>query len=233
MARGDQIYVMREFLGVNGVYEHHGIDCGDGTVIHYRKTDEAVISRTSLSSFSGGKTIFVKQHSISYIPDVVIERAESRLGEKRYDLVSNNCEHFANWCKTGKNVSYQLENFGLGIGGVSAYASRPLIEEAATQGDPEKALGLLHHAMSNITAAQNTLQPQYDRVHKEIDTWHHVAQLALKRGREDLARAALERKVSYKKRAEDFKAQLEQLAIMQEALTHNSTVLDSRVTVLR
>jgi hypothetical protein len=31
MARGDHIYVER----INGVYAHHGIDCGDGSVIHY------------------------------------------------------------------------------------------------------------------------------------------------------------------------------------------------------
>ena len=34
MAKGDQIYVMRELLGIPSIYEHHGIDCGDGTVIH-------------------------------------------------------------------------------------------------------------------------------------------------------------------------------------------------------
>jgi hypothetical protein len=26
MARGDQIYVFREFLNLQGIYEHHGID---------------------------------------------------------------------------------------------------------------------------------------------------------------------------------------------------------------
>ncbi len=30
MARGDQVYVYREFFSLDGVYEHHGIDCGDG-----------------------------------------------------------------------------------------------------------------------------------------------------------------------------------------------------------
>ncbi|NEO49276.1 MAG: NC domain-containing protein, partial [Moorea sp. SIO4A3] len=37
MARGDQIYVFQKFLNFEGVYQHHGIDCGDGSVIHYRK----------------------------------------------------------------------------------------------------------------------------------------------------------------------------------------------------
>ncbi|TRU83670.1 MAG: NC domain-containing protein, partial [Microcystis novacekii Mn_MB_F_20050700_S1D] len=42
MARGDQIYAYRELLNLQGVYAHHGIDCGDGSVIHYRKPSEIV-----------------------------------------------------------------------------------------------------------------------------------------------------------------------------------------------
>ena len=34
-------------------------------------------------------------------PEKVIDRARSRLGEREYDLTSNNCEHFAKWCTTG------------------------------------------------------------------------------------------------------------------------------------
>ena len=30
----------------------------------------------------------------------VLERAMSRLGERKYNLLANNCEHFATWCKT-------------------------------------------------------------------------------------------------------------------------------------
>ena len=51
MARGEQIYTIREFLNIDGVYEHHGIDYGDGTVIHYRKGTET-IERTSKAYFT-------------------------------------------------------------------------------------------------------------------------------------------------------------------------------------
>lgn len=44
-----------------------------------------------------------------YSPDETVERARSRLGEKKYDLLMNNCEHFAIWCKTGLSKSYQIE----------------------------------------------------------------------------------------------------------------------------
>ena len=31
-----------------------------------------------------------------------------RLGEEEYNLITNNCEHFAMWCKTGESVSCQV-----------------------------------------------------------------------------------------------------------------------------
>ena len=43
-------------------------------------------------------------------------RARSVIGanehsfERDYDLLFNNCEHFAIWCKTGVRKSYQVEN---------------------------------------------------------------------------------------------------------------------------
>ncbi|HWI54372.1 MAG TPA: lecithin retinol acyltransferase family protein [Desulfobacteria bacterium] len=44
-----------------------------------------------------------------YSPEETVKRARSRLGEKEYNLLLNNCEHFAIWCKTGLSKSYQIE----------------------------------------------------------------------------------------------------------------------------
>lgn len=38
----------------------------------------------------------------------VIERARSKVGEEGYDLFSNNCQHFATFCKTGVKESPQV-----------------------------------------------------------------------------------------------------------------------------
>ena len=46
-----------------------------------------------------------------YSPEETIERAKSRLGEEKYMLPFNNCEHFAIWCKTGVHESYQVEQW--------------------------------------------------------------------------------------------------------------------------
>ena len=39
-----------------------------------------------------------------------VARARKKLGMHGYDLVVNNCEHFAIWCKTGISDSQQVEN---------------------------------------------------------------------------------------------------------------------------
>ena len=41
-------------------------------------------------------------------PSKTVERARSKLGEDGYNIVFNNCEHFAIWCKTGVKESHQV-----------------------------------------------------------------------------------------------------------------------------
>lgn len=231
MARGDQIYVMRPLLGLSGVYEHHGIDCGDGTVIHYSKAEPlATVRRSSMAAFTMGNPVFVKSRPTGYIADVVVQRAESRLGEQAYNLISNNCEHFATWCKTGVTRSDQVESYGLGELQIGAYDSSKLVEEAARTGDVPQAIALFQQAHQNIAIAQQQLQAQYDHEQKEVHSWHRVALTTLKKGEEGLARSALERKMQHKKQAAKLKAQLDQLAILNENLNRNHAILDQRQT---
>ena len=39
----------------------------------------------------------------------IVGRARSRLGEDRYRFLSNNCEHFSEWCVNGEPRSPQVE----------------------------------------------------------------------------------------------------------------------------
>jgi Lecithin retinol acyltransferase len=110
MAQADHIYVNRTG------YVHHGIDCGDETVIHY---DGEKISKIPVADFGDGEQYFVKFYGNCDRGDVVIQRAKSRLGESKYNLLFNNCEHFATWCKNGLSESEQVKNVGAWAGGVS------------------------------------------------------------------------------------------------------------------
>ncbi len=65
-----------------------------------------------------------------YSPEETVARARSRVGEGRYNLATNNCEHFAIWCKTGVHESHQvnrwLERLSR-IAGPSALVATPLL----------------------------------------------------------------------------------------------------------
>ena len=116
MARGDVLSVRRR-----GLYRHVGIDAGDGEVIHYSgepgKKRKASVQRTAMHAFARGGKVRRRKFRRADPPGVVIERAESRLGEAQYSLTRNNCEHYATWCKTGKKRSAQMRQ------GVATFAS--------------------------------------------------------------------------------------------------------------
>lgn len=105
MSRADHLRVPRQ----HGLFLHHGIDLGNGSVAHY--LEGRLILRSSLEDFSDGKTVNVVTHQQASPSGVTLRRAMSRIGEQRYNLLFNNCEHFANWCKTGQHRSTQVEDY--------------------------------------------------------------------------------------------------------------------------
>jgi hypothetical protein len=226
MARGDQIYVMQEFMNLHGLYEHHGIDCGDGSVIHYRKGTE-VIERTPIDTFMlGESTFYVKDYSTSFTPDVVIHRAETRLGERNYNLIFNNCEHFATWCKTGVSHSSQVQDFIPFINQVNPQQLFEPIAQSLNRSKRPDALQLLDQALADIKVIWDDSQPKYQQATQDLKSWDKVAKEAVKRGRDDLARAAIAQKLIAQKRATELKSQLEHLASMTQTLIRNHQQLD-------
>lgn len=226
MARGEQIYTYRELAGLQEVYAHHGIDCGDGTVIHYSKRGEVpTISRTSWAAFAPNGRVFVQPPAAtSFIAEQVVRRAESRLGERKYNLLFNNCEHFATWCKTGKSRSAQVAGI---LPGLEAIDPTLLDRElhAALQndiGDPARDLPVMvDRALADIKQSWDDIQPQYNQQVAQVREWDRVAREAVRRGRDDLARRAIARKQSAKEQASRYKDHLDRLAVLTETLLRN------------
>lgn len=44
-----------------------------------------------------------------FSPEETVERARQCNGKEKYNLLANNCEHFAIWCKTGVKESIQVK----------------------------------------------------------------------------------------------------------------------------
>ncbi len=213
MNKGDQVYVYRELLNLKGVYEHHGISCGDGSVIHYRKPSET-IEKTSLEVFALFYPIYIKKYpqGFCFIDDLVVQRAHTRLGEQKYNLLSNNCEHFATWCKTGISESRQVRDFLPIITQLDPKNLYSPLEKSLEDFSPQTTKQLLEEALGYTKIVWDEVQPKYKSLCKEIDAWQGVAQVAIQQNRDDLALAALKRKLEYQQQAEDLKRQLEQVA---------------------
>jgi len=64
----------------------------------------------TLSRFALGRPVRIVEHLKSaYSPEEIVRRAQSRLGENDYRLLTNNCEHFCNWCLSGVSHSDQVQ----------------------------------------------------------------------------------------------------------------------------
>ncbi|MFR8044216.1 lecithin retinol acyltransferase family protein [Clostridium butyricum] len=82
-------------------YTHHGLYVGDGKVIHYL---QECIREDSLETFADGARIHKKSiddSPISYSKKECINRAYRRFREDKYNLLTNNCENFVRWCRSG------------------------------------------------------------------------------------------------------------------------------------
>jgi hypothetical protein len=95
-------------------FSHHGIYVGDGRVVHYGSLTHSLaggpVEEVSLARFAQGHRVSVRLHAAPRFRwDEVIRRARSRVGENSYRLLSNNCEHFCEWCLHGQQRSYQVE----------------------------------------------------------------------------------------------------------------------------
>lgn len=119
LAQGDHFFVWRNFKGIP--FQHHGIDVGDGTVVHFGDGSGGIagpggnfsdfeVCRVSLADVDrGGRDqIHVVQYAKRLPPEKTVARAIELVGRRGYDLLFDNCEHFAVWCACGVSSSRQV-----------------------------------------------------------------------------------------------------------------------------
>jgi hypothetical protein len=116
-------------------YLHHGIYVGARKVVHYSGFTHGLrrgpVEEVPFAHFACGQRVWVRSDAPSDF-DVreVICRARSRVGEDRYRLLTNNCEHFCEWCLRGEHRSYQVEALLAGparvLGATIRFVAQPL-----------------------------------------------------------------------------------------------------------
>jgi hypothetical protein len=106
MEKGDHIYIYLREKVTGKKFTHHGIYIGDNRVIHYW---DGKIRRGKIYKDKWlRRSIEIQEYEKCYCSGRVVKRAKKRLGEEKYNLIFNNCEHFARWCKTGESKSKQV-----------------------------------------------------------------------------------------------------------------------------
>ena len=104
-------------------YTHHGIYVGGDGVVQYGGLSwglrRGVVEEVHLSQFAQGHSVWVRVTGSSWFDQhEVVRRARMRLGEDRYSVLTNNCEHFCEWCVRGEHRSYQVDEQFAGYRGM-------------------------------------------------------------------------------------------------------------------
>ena len=107
-----------------GSIHHYGVYVSPDEVIQFglapnarpglKDSDIEVLS-TDIDTFLAGQFLEVaefdrKEKKTHPTPEEAVARARSRLGEKGYHILYNNCEHFVNECAFGKSNSRFLDD---------------------------------------------------------------------------------------------------------------------------
>jgi len=122
-----------------GFYTHHGIYAGDNKVIQYSGYAKSVnmhdtapnssdkrspVEMVTLSKFEANQGLTIEEHPYAtYSPQEVVRRAYSRIGEREYNVLFNNCEHFVNWCVYGESSSKQTKTLALSVARITPQAN--------------------------------------------------------------------------------------------------------------
>ncbi|CAL1532399.1 unnamed protein product [Lymnaea stagnalis] len=117
-----------------GVYHHWAVYVGNGKLIHFINEESNYIPQAMQTSsmvlfpnddkariveqdfwavVGDSKADFGNMESEGWIPldrHTIVERARSCLGPAKYNLYSQNCEHFAKWCRYNRAKSDQVDD---------------------------------------------------------------------------------------------------------------------------
>ncbi|MCR4617181.1 MAG: lecithin retinol acyltransferase family protein [Lachnospiraceae bacterium] len=108
---------------VNSKMDHYGVFISDEEVIQFGKNpallegvpeSEVRVCSTDIDEFRNGgfpefADLTISEKLKRFKTDKIIDTARSRIGQDGYNIVFNNCEHFAYECIFGKKYSSQSE----------------------------------------------------------------------------------------------------------------------------
>ena len=99
--------------------------------------------------------------------------------------------------------------------------------------DMQSDLVKLRQAVATAIASQKRIQNQAEQAQTQAQTWYQRAELALKKGEDDLAKEALSRRKTYQETATALNTQLSSQAGQVEMLKKNLLALEGKIAEAR
>ena len=99
--------------------------------------------------------------------------------------------------------------------------------------DMQSDLVKLRQAVATAIASQKRIQNQAEQAQTQAQTWYQRAELALKKGEDDLAKEALSRRKTYQETATALNTQLSTQAGQVEMLKKNLLALEGKIAEAR
>ncbi len=107
-----------------GSFYHYGVFVSEDEVIQFgyppvpefkEKNENITVQAVDIDEFSSGRIVEVavfdrREKKRRVPPDETVRLARSRIGEGGYNILHNNCEHFASECVLGEKKSAQEEH---------------------------------------------------------------------------------------------------------------------------
>ncbi len=88
------------------LYTHHGLYIGNNMVVQRSREGVNVVN---FEEFAEGYEVYLRTHETrKYTKEESVIRGLSLVGEEKYNVLFNNCEHFVSWCIDGIKKSEQV-----------------------------------------------------------------------------------------------------------------------------
>lgn len=237
---GDHIRVKR----MHGIYTHHGIYVSDNEVIHFTGTDDDSIMDSSknrvissdLNFFLKGGELEVKEYTDEefqdlYAPDQIVAYARSCIGDGDYNVIFNNCEHFANVCTLGRFRSHQVERLlqNKGVDDMSIFGKiggwfKGLFGGSSSSGGSRSTSSTVYEPDKvRIAEIEQNTKIRLATMERERQELMHKAQLEFLQAQHDCDEALVQAKVK------GFAATAEMIIRMQSKLTE---IAETRMEII-
>lgn len=193
----------------------------------YTKLSQIVLPTQHARGVSASKThakLFVHGKGKCFLGDVAILRQDKRA------CVSNSISSSVIEANLFSRMGRVIKSYANSLVS-SAEDPEKLLDQTVIE--MQEDLVKMRQASAQVMASQKQMENKYKQAQTTADDWYRRAQLALKKGDEDLARQALSRRKTFQDNADGLKQQLASQQEATKSLVTNTRTLETKLAEAR